>query len=356
MWNLFKIAAILVVELNFYHFLGIFMEKIRILPLSKTFASKMIYGFVAYHSMFWCVALPCRLLEQSLHRLTSIWVVFVIIILIAGMAISYKEIIASYYKLIGDIWKYKWYILPCILLMMFLLYYICTNGQNDIDAQTYIGQVTTVLDMDRLTGINIKTGAASKWFETKRIFSVIEYNSAMLCQIFHMHPLLFCRTVRGALNGILLAIGLFLMFLRIYQNQTEATEKAIMTLMLAMSSLFLFHNTIYTGAHFLLFRAYEGKAYCANTFITLTILSIMGLYQERQRRYFILLFLTMLAGLSFSPSSAFVLTVLGGCLLAGYILIERKWNYILYMALAVMPNIIYILLNMGGFPGLHLEG
>ena len=47
MWNLFKIAAILVVELNFYHFLGIFMEKIRILPLSKTFASKMIYGFGA---------------------------------------------------------------------------------------------------------------------------------------------------------------------------------------------------------------------------------------------------------------------------------------------------------------------
>lgn len=353
---LIKIVLILIIELNLYYFIGYGISKLKYFPNVETFLGKYIIGFVGYHVLFWGIAFPCSILDVSLTVLMYIWLIVLLIVVLTIVVVFNKSLFESYVIFMKRLWEYKLYVLPCILLGIFVIYYVMLNGQVDIDARTYIGEVTTIIANDRLVGVAPTTGWNLSINHFKNACSMFSVNSAVICKFFNIHPLIFCRTVRAMINITLIIASGYELLKWIYEKSEHKIQNAIMTLMLAESFLFLLNNTIYTSSTFILKRAYEGKAYCSCALILIVINFIVALQKQDDKRYFVLLFLSMIASVSISASAVFVIPVLAAPLLFAHCVIEKKWKYYLYSLLALSPNIIYILIMLSGFRGFVLEG
>lgn len=356
MQYIIKIIFILLIELNLYFSLGCMMKKIRFLPKLSSVSGFFMQGFLGYHFLFWCVAVPCTFPDRSLSFLTVCWLVILCTLFIAGLIWCYREIRQAYRDMWETAWKYKYVLLPFALLLAFLIYYVSVNGKADVDARTYIGSVTTMVDTDHLMGIEPTAGYELKGIALKRSFEMIGANSAVLCKVFHIHPLIFCRTVRAAINIILLAAISFELFKWVYRRFENKTEHAAMALMLSLSGLFLFENSIYTSARFILYRTYEGKAYCSGALILISLYLAIMCCRTRDTRFFHLIFIEMVAGMSISPSATFILPVAAGSVIVAYILVKRKWDYSYRLLLSLMPNILYTIALLAGFTMFSLGG
>lgn len=355
MLNLFKCIIVLFLELNIYQFLGCVMSKIKFIPEANTFIVKEVYGFLGYHALFWCIAFPCTLLNCSLTLLVVIWEMLLLPLLLFICIFYYKELMNLYRNAIKAAWKNKLFLLPCLIMGTLVIYYVCVNGQIDVDSRTYIGEVTSMINTGRLAGISVTSGMEIQIIHLRRSFSMFGANSAVMCKLFQVHPLVFCRTTRAAINVFFFTGAILELFRWIFRHYKTAISHALICTTLALGLLFAFANTIYTESRFLLHRAYEGKAYCAATLVLITILIAINLCNSLDIRYFVILFLDMLAGMSISASATFILPLAGGSIILAYALYQKKWFYILALLLTFFPNLIYIALSFSGFAGFSLE-
>lgn len=341
MWNIIKSLFILLIELNIYFCLGTMMARIKFFPSAETYSWKFVYGFLGYHVLFWCIAFPCTMGNASVSTLTVLWSIFLYVLLALLIWFGgFKELIGTYKELFLMLLRYKIYVVPCMALLVFLVYYVCTNGQSDWDAQFYIGEVTARLDANRLAGIDPYMGFEVSGISWKHAFTMIGANSAVLCKIFHIRPLVFCRTVRAAINIFLLMAASFEFYWWVYRGKKHRFEYTVMALMLSGAFLFLFANTIYTPSAFILHRTYEGKAYCGGLGLVL-INQVIKLCETNDRRYFFLLFMCMLTSMSICASSVFLMPVMAGSMIIAYVLHSHRWKYLLAYMAAILPNIVY---------------
>lgn len=353
---IFKALIILIIELNIYYMLGYVMGKVKIFPTTSSIASRFIYGFVGYHFLFWCVAFPQTMMNGTLDKLSVTWLVVVGGVISVIIIRYYKALWCSYKYIVKRCFELKLYMIPCVLFTGFLLYFVCVNGQADIDARGYIGEVTSMVDTNQLTGILISNGQKLDSIAFKRAFAMFGTNSAVLCNIFDIHPLIFCRTVRTIINIILFAIITFEILTWVFRNYKDRIEHAIVVLMLSESFLFLFTNSIYSSSSFILYRTYEGKAYCSGVLVLLSIFMALKTCTANNVKWFGMIFITMITAMSISATATFIPPLIVGSIVFAYILVERKWKYIWMLAVALSPNIIYILLSVTGFAGFQLEG
>lgn len=356
MLNIARCILALFIELNIYQCFGYAMSKLPCIPDAKTFLQKSIYGFLGYHVLFWCLAFPCTLLNRSLNLLAALWIILLCILLLIIWIIHHSKLLVMYRNAATTAWKNKLYVTPLLIIGMLLIYYVCVNGQSDIDARTYIGEVTSMVDTGRLAGVSVISGKEIDVIRLKRSFSMFGANSAVLCRIFQVHPLTLCRTTRATINVLFFAGAALEFFRWVFRCQKDVVGQALICTMLTLGALFAFTNTIYTESRFLLYRAYEGKAYCASTLVLITILITMHLYESGDKRFFVVLFLDMLAAMSISASATFILPLTGGSIILAIALHTKKWSYIPALFLTVLPNIVYILLTVSGFAGFYLEG
>lgn len=356
MINVIKCIMVFILELNIYFCIGHAITKFKYTAITNSFIMKGIFGFLGYHVFFWAISFPCMLLNVSLNLLTTLWILFIGLFLIMILKFQIGKIICMYKQVIILIWGKRAFFFPCIIMGILLICYVCLNGKIDADARTYIGEVTTMVDTKKLAGIFVKTGMEVSMISLKRSFAMFGANSAVLCNFFQIHPLVFCRTVRAAINVVYFSFTVFQIFKWIFRNQKNIIEQALMCTMLVQGILFAFTNTIYTEARFLLYRAYEGKAYCATTLILITVLISIKFCDTMDKRLFVILFLDMLAGMSISASATFILPIASGCIIFSYIICKRKWIYTIAFIFSIFPNIVYILLSITGFSGFSLEG
>jgi len=351
-----KVALILVFELNIFYCIGFLMDRVKIFPKEESVMGRVISGFVGYHFVFLCVSFPQSIWGGTLNSVTLIWSIILLTTLSVVLIKFVKPILQSYKQFILKCWKYRLYIIPCLVSLLFLIYYVCVNGQNDIDARTYIGEVTSIFDTNKLVGVFIPTGEEMDVVGARRVFSMFGVNSAVMCKIFALHPLLYCRTVRAAINVILLAVATFSILKWVYRDREDKIEQAIMVTMLSMVTLFLFTNSIYTSSSFILYRAYEGKAYTSGALVMIALYICIRFCSNQDEKYFYVLFLTMVATMSISATATLVIPLLVGGILLSYIIIERKWKLLLKLIMSLSPNIIYIILCISGIGMFSLEG
>lgn len=356
MWHIVKAVCILVIELNIYFFIGNAMSKIKFFPNAETCGWRLVYGFLGYHALFWCIAFPCTMGNMTLTSLTIIWGILLCALLAVSIWIcSFSGLIKCYKDLFLMLIHDRLYMIPCLLLICFLIYYVCVNGQNDIDARFYIGEITTHLDTNRLAGEDVLAGYEVTDIGWKYAFSMIGANSAVLCKIFNIRPLVLCRTVRTAINIILLMAVSFEFFYWIYHEKKHQFEHSIMATTLSGAFLFLFANTIYTPSAFILHRTYEGKAYCGGVLVLLLINLIIKLCETKDSRHFLLIFICMLTGISLSASSVFLLPVLAGSMVLAYVLYSRRWKYLIMLVASLLPNILYCMIYIMKIPSFQLK-
>lgn len=333
---------VLILELNIYYCIGCTMNKMRFFPKISGIMSKFVAGFVGYHFGFWCLSLISVLLDITFQMFFYIWLGGYGILFLIMLFVCRDEIAKSYLDIIKQVKKYYVYVIPVVALHIFIIYFVCTNGQVDLDARTFISEVTTIVDTNKLSGIQTATGQVMSDNYLKRAFSFFGINSAVFCKLFTMHPLIYCRCVRASMNIILLAAGSFEVLKLIYKSSKNQIQDAMMSLMLAQTFLFVFDNSVYSNASFILYRAYEGKAYLSGSLILIVLFFSISLCKQNDLRYFCLLFMSMVVGVSISPSAAFVLPIVVTSITVPYIMIQRKYKLTMYLSLTLFPSIIYL--------------
>lgn len=353
---------ILLIELNIYMFLGCAMKRIPIFPKHISFLEAVAYGFCAYHFLFWCMAFPSSLKGQSLDFLANCWVLAIGVSMVVIVAICRREVLRCYRQIASYVRNCRAYLIPFFLVVFVITYYVCVNGQVDLDARQYIGEVTMRVDTNSLSGIDAISGQPSDNISARYGMAMFGANSAVLCVLYGIHPLIFCRIERAAMNILMLAIVLLLLFYRLYRyhNKAKASHEvalhALMGAMLSLSFLFLFANTIYTSSAFILNRAYEGKAYCSSVMLLVALYLSIRVAMTQDKRYFALLFITMSASLSLSGSAALITPLVAISVVGAWIFLKHRWSYLPFLAASLLPNFYYFYMVSVKFEGLLLEG
>ena len=187
-----------------------------------------------------------------------------------------------------------------------LCYYVSVNGEINDDSTYYIGLINTTLTSNRLYRFNAYTGEQVKSLYMRRALVTFDINTAVACQIYHIHPLVITRITRASLNVILSAGSVYLLGRTFLGKGKEAFWKAGVFTCLAMACNFLFDNTIYTSAAFLLHRAYEGKAYAGNVLILFTIYLCIEEIRKSDKWNYIYLAVTLWACIAISSTAILV--------------------------------------------------
>lgn len=298
---------ILLLELTIYYLLGTLVAKSVMRMEQAKISLRVILGFFVYQILFQSVALPMIYTKKSLTLLTHIWVpILAIIVLIT--AVVYRKFIgkdlAEHFRYV---WRHKVLFAGVVLLLGVMFYVTYTQGQLDEDSRYYIGLVTTTATTDTMYRVNVYTGQWGDALYLRRALVTGEINIAMLCKLFPgVHPIIMMRMYRAWLNVVLTANAIYLLGTQIWSKDKDVIRKSVGIMMVAYMMYFVFDNSICSNATFLLHRGYEGKAITANLLAYFVLYLGICFFREKRKCYWILLAITMWAGVALSSSAIFV--------------------------------------------------
>lgn len=340
-----KIALLLFFQLNIFFILGNsfsrFFHIAKMPGIGISFAS----GFALYHSLFWFLAFPWSIFSRSFKVLACVWGILIILAVLICILLSARDLVRQYSAYIRISGKYFVHIIICILLTAIIFIIVTRNGFWDIDSQTYIGEVTTILDTDQISAFNPATGLKlSRWAFLHRGCAMFGAESAFWCKWFSIHPLIYCRIVRSSMNLFLLLAGTF----GICRLIGFSTKNAFLFLMLSCPSFLLFNNSGYTNTRFLLHRGYEGKAYLGSTLLVFTVILCISYIQCRNRASYIALLLNEFATLSVSATALYLIPPVLAALVGAYIIAKKQWRIVPLLLLLIVPNLVFALLRFMG--------
>ena len=299
-----KAIMILLLQVIIYYLFGTLFENICKRRHGMVF--KVISGFLVYQILFQICALPMIKGNQTLTRLAILWSILVAVCCIS-MMIRCRQRILEDIAMIGRAFrKHKiwFFLMGCFLVL--ICFYVSVNGDVNDDSTYYIGLINTTLTSDRLYKFNAYTGEQVHSLYLRRALVTFDINTAVACRIYHIHPLVITRITRACLNVIFTAGAVYLIGRELLKGQKESFWKAGVFTCLAMACNFLFDNTIYTSATFLLHRAYEGKAYAGNILMLFTTYLCLMLIRQDDKWNYIYLFVTLWACIAISSSAIMV--------------------------------------------------
>lgn len=337
------IGIYLVLYAGLGHLMGYFIKYKLSLPES------IVIGFFGYFALFQLIALPLILLKQPLTLLIGIWSAVLVCLLVLFGYVLYKEKIFVKRKDAKRSKKPSLKKADIICLMMlgafvlFLCYFTVIQNYWGWDTAFYIGTVNTTVDSNTMYLINGESGKAEHIIPMRYALSTFYMNSAVACKITGISAVMFQKYVISTLCVVLYQMILYLIGKRLFKG--EIKRAVLFAIMAGMLNFFFVSE--YTTSHFLLFRAYEAKAYCANVVIPAVFLIILMLHEEIEKKEnWLLLFWVMTASVPVSMSSILIVPVLAGVALLGELLITKKVKIIKYGIVCMIPNGIYLVVYL----------
>ncbi len=337
---LLKALLLLFLELNLFFIAGTFLGRLSFVPSLKGAADAVLYGFIAYHFLFWCAAYLCKCLHFPFHIVYYFWLAVLLIVPAAAAVLLYKDTASAYLGAFRGIKDNVLYAALLLIPVAALLVYTVTHGQVDVDSYTYISEIGTFLHTDSLSGFAAATGKpqTNAGAELRRGFALFGAESACWCRLFGLKAVAYCRYVRSSLNVIFLAASLF-SCARIWRPLRESCLFTAASL----SFVPLFAGTIYQPGAFLLTRGYEGKAWLAGTLIVLTAYFGARCCTEKSAGTFILLFMANIACLNISASAVYVIPPVLAVFMCTRLISRRQIRDLLLSGMVLLPNLYFIL-------------
>ncbi len=304
----------------------------------------LVLGFFIYFALFQLFALPLILLKQHLTLLMVLWLAVVAIVLILGFIVLYKEMKGERRKKKNLIKSRQ---IMCYLAMAVLVLFFCyfTAIQNywGWDTAFYIGTISTTVDTDTMYLINGESGAAEKVLPLRYALSGFYMNSAVFCKITGITAVYFQKYVMGTLCVLLYFSILYLVGQALFEKSITKTAGFLW----AAGILNLFFVSEYTTSQFLILRAYEAKAYCANVIIPAIFWLLLLLHKDLQNKgNWKALFLVMLASVPVSMSAIFIAPAMVGIAVLGESIVNKNLKIFINGMVCILPNAVYLVMYL----------
>lgn len=303
-----------------------------------------VLGFFTYFALFQLFALPLILLKQHLTLLMVLWLAVVAIVLLLGVGILYKET-KGRRRQERSIIKSKQVIcyLTMAVLVLFFCYFTAIQNYWGWDTAFYIGTISTTVDTDTMYLINGESGVAENVLPLRYALSGFYMNSAVFCKITGMNAVYFQKYVMSTLCVLLHFSVLYLVGQALFEKCVVKTAGFLW----AAGILNLFFVSEYTTSQFLILRAYEAKAYCANVIVPAIFWMLLLLHKDLQRKgNWKALFIIMLASVPVSMSAIFIAPAMVGVAVLGETILNKSLRVFINGVICILPNAVYLVLYL----------
>ena len=167
--------------------------------------------------------------------------------------------------------------------------------------------MTTSVDTDTMFKHNVYNGYKVGALYLRRVLATFEMHSAVLSQLFQIHPLLIARILRACQNVILTSGAVYLCGKTIFwKADRQAAEKSLMGVVVFWFMQLPLANTIYTPSTFVLYRAYEAKAFTAHFVVLFGLYLCVNVLREWNYRMLLLLVVFVWGSMALSFSAMLV--------------------------------------------------
>ena len=333
-----------------------------LLKLRENHLFRLVYGYFLYFFLFFLVALPMKLLRMPLSVLALSWCVvlaFLAAVFIRQTAAAFfsrnrsqrrEDLVREEESALRSVRKGKAYaVIYCaaaflLILAMVLLYN--SNQENGAwwDASYYIGDVSTSVFHNSISGYDPYTGAYLEDLKSEYQFEVLQNHSAVVCFLTGIPPLIEVKTVLASVHVIL-----FYSIIVLFAQAFFAGRPGLQLLfLLAVEFIDFWSYNTHVRAQILLYRAYEGKAVLANILIYgMLYLLVRRMRAQKEKAWWWMLFLSAGACCGLNMTSLLLVPVLAMAVLVPYILGTRQWKWLLWSGLSFSPFVVIGIVYIG---------
>lgn len=312
-----------------------------ILKKKSDILEQFIVGAFVYFGLFQCFAFPFTMIGIRLSRLSIVWMIVVVGIFV----LSFIPLIGNCKQYISQLHMNQHEILYG-LLAVFLFNFIWEKslysyGSVGWDTSHYIGSISNAVYTDSLYQFDGAEGWPLSTINLHFAMCGFYMHTAVLCQVFHIHPLLVQRYTIGSIAILLAVIIIYKTITLILKNRRRSLQA------LVIGELLLFYYyTSYTGPFFLLNRIVEAKTWCAMVIYPALAWALVKLYQKTEKESWLCVFAIAFASVSISVSSLIGVPVMILAVTVAIAFRDRRWKECLYGIICMIPNGLYCLLYL----------
>ncbi len=315
-------------------------------------ARSILTGLMFYFALFEVTALPFMLSHGSLSHLTIVFVC------LSGLCTALSIIYLARTKSFGELVPARfrpdavWILVFCAVGA--IAAYVAVYGLTDVDDTFYIATVNAALSSGRIFAFEPSMGLSEFVYPSTYTITGFEMLYAVLCSLFGLEPAVLCHGVIPALMIPLSYLALYFLSERLFD---KSRDRALFLLAYAFIMCFS-KNSGYYPTSFLIMRSWQGKCVMINVIWPVFLAFFLDACREsgrRQNEAFVLIVLTLVAGVFCSTIGVYLIPVSFGCLTLARMITDRDWKFFGKCCIAAVPSAAFLILDLivlargGGF-------
>ncbi len=308
-------------------------------------------GFFLYYLLFAVFCIPVMLKWRPMSLLTRIWTGVILIICIFSLVFCIRKYRVKLKGLSEYIRENRYSLLLIIALTAIEAFIIIYNYQFTLDAAYYVANVTTSLETDTLNIYDPYTGDWQDHFEMRYFFAVFPLNDAVMCDLFNIHPLIWCKTTMTGTAVVLTNMVLYMTGKKLFDGNMAKN-----TLFIAFAAVMnFFFITIFTPSDFLVTRTYEGKCLLANVVLPGVFYIYINILEDaKSKENWLLLLLVCLGSPVLSSSSNMLLPAMIGLTILPLCIIKKDITIAFKSLVCMLPGIALMLMYVAYVKGMFV--
>lgn len=341
------LKIIITVILMFYFFFRIGMlinKKIKSIHITDV----ILYGAVLFFALFQIIGQICILLHCDFRIPLYITYLFILILLVlsykfVGLKKSIKFVKKNVLKNIVVNKKIQVLNVVLFIFVIAIATFSAYIFNENADDGFYVSLINQSIDSKNIYENSEPSLGYGNDNQLRRYeISSYELFVSVLCKISTISSSIMCHTVLPFVFVIMSYFTYYLLIRRITKN----TKFSIQTLLI-LSLIFVFSGmTSRTIGSSLLSKMWQGKSIFLNIVLPLVIANLIKVYYGKNiKNHIILLIITNIAGVFFTPVALFLITFsyIGFGIL---LLIKRKIKKVLLLGLTGIPILIYSIIML----------
>ena len=232
-------------------------------------------GVFLYFGCFSLICLPCILLRTSFQFMMITWGIVCLVLCAYTIALNYQSIIIEFKHLLEIKISVLQVVVLCLSGISFIIfmYFLIRSPSIGYDTAFYARVVERAVN-DNLLHPGYY---GDQYIPFRYALSSYYFHAAIIAKIFGLHHLTTLKLVMGGLCGIY-ATGVMIY---ISSALFKSFYKVCGGIIIWIAAMFAFNGT-YNQAGFLLYRAYEAKAWCSNIIIPLLVFCGFLLWRKKE--------------------------------------------------------------------------
>ncbi|MCD8013775.1 MAG: DUF6077 domain-containing protein [Lachnospiraceae bacterium] len=334
-----QIAGLIVLYLGIYYMTGAIVSR-WVPAISRSIPLTVLVGFFCYFFLFAVAALPLKLTLCPLSALSMLWrVILLLLALVFALTVrkTWRQRLSSFIALFKGRGKYILFLFLALVFVQVFLVNLNDESYALWDQAYYIGDASTSLYTNTISQYDPYTGRILSRLNPEYLLETYQNHTAVMCQIFGLHPLVENLTVMASVVVILYNLVAWELGLTLFRG--NRAKGLLMTGFLTLLNFFSFN--LYTAAEFLLIRPSEGKTILAVLILpTLLLFFLKTITEYQPATWWVCSFLVILGSFGLNMSAIYMIPFEISAFYLPLAVKERKFSIFLRLLVLLIPCVV----------------